>query len=181
MKRLLFLLFCFPILGFGQFGSIVSLSVSPTIPTETDTVYVYADLMFTSSDCELFIKSDYTSVNNIVASTQHCLGLFASICNITDTFKISPLYPGIYTFDLTLSSGVGGPPCTPGIVPNDYDTLVFNVTSTVSLEESLDFESSEIRLKKITNVLGQVVGNKTNTILFYIYDNGLVERKIIIK
>ena len=53
-------------IGIGQ-GSIISLTISPTYPTETDTVYIYAELMFSSSDCECFIKIDYLSANNITA------------------------------------------------------------------------------------------------------------------
>ena len=52
----------------------------------------------------------------------------SAICYNTDTFKINPLSTGTYTFDLTLSSGFGGPPCTAGIVPDDYDTITFYVS-----------------------------------------------------
>ena len=128
MKKLLLILLCLPMIGFGQ-GSIISLTVFPTYPTETDTVYIYASLSFASSSCPLDVKSHSILGNNIVASTQHCLGMLTAICYNTDTFKINPLSTGTYTFDLTLSSGFGGPPCTPGIVPNDYDTITFYVSS----------------------------------------------------
>ena len=57
---------------------------------------------------------------------------------------------------------------------NTIDIMQFS--STQRLRPVFFSEENKIRLKKITNVLGQVVGNKTNTILFYIYDNGLVEK-----
>ena len=119
-------------IGFGQMGSIISLNVSPTYPIETDTVYIYAELAFGYSSCPLNVKSYGISGNNIVASTQHCLGMLSAICYNTDTFKINPLSTGTYTFDLTLSSGFGGSPCTAGIVPDDYDTIRFYV-STLTL------------------------------------------------
>jgi len=130
MKKLLLILLCLPIIGFGQ-GSIISLTVFPTYPTETDTVYIYASLSFASSSCPLDVKSHSILGNNIVASTQHCLGMLTAICYNTDTFKINPLSTGTYTFDLTLSSGFGGPPCTSGIIPDDYDTITFNISTSV--------------------------------------------------
>ena len=163
-------------IGFGQMGSIISLTIFPTYPTEADTVYLYAELMFSSSDCECFTKIDYLSANNISASTQHCLGPALAICNTTDTFEFYPLPSGTYIFDLTLSSGFGGPPCTPGIVPDDYDTITFFVSPTVGIQEHIT--NKELLLT--IDVLGRETKG-TNQPLFYIYDDGTVEKKIIIE
>ena len=67
-----------------------------------------------------------------MASAQHCLGVLASICNITDTFVILPLSAGTYTFDLTLTSGFGGPPCNAGGSVDDNQNFQFTVSSTQS-------------------------------------------------
>ena len=123
-------------IGFTQMlGSISSLIVAPANPNNTDTVYIYAELLFTSSGCPLDFKSFNIVGNNILASTQHCIGIAAAICNTTDTFKLNPLAVGTYTFDLTLSSGAGGPPCTAGIVADDNDVITFNVVNSVGIEE----------------------------------------------
>ena len=165
-------------IGFGQIqGSIISLTISPTYPTNTDTVSVYAELAFTSSSCPLDMKSYSISGNNIVASTQHCLGMLSAICYNTDTFKINPLSTGTYTFDLTLSSGFGGPPCTAGIVPNDYDTITFYVSPSTSVEEY----NTNKELLRTTDILGRETKETKNTLLFYIYDDGTVEKKMIIE
>ena len=174
MKKLLLILLCLPMIGFGQMGSIISLTISPTYPTETDTVYIYAELMFSSSDCECFTKIDYLSANNITASTQHCLGPALAICNTTDTFEFNPLPSGTYIFDLTLSSGFGGPPCTPGIVQDDYDTITFYVSPSIGIEE----HTTNKELLRTIDILGRETKNEP---LFYIYDDGTVEKKIIIK
>jgi len=175
MKKLLLILLCLPMIGFGQIqGSIISLTISPTYPTNTDTVYVYAELAFTSSSCPLDIKSYSISGNNIVASTQHCLGMLTVICNTTDTFKLNPLAVGTYIFDLTLSSGFGGPPCTPGIVPNDYETITFYVYPFTSVEEY----NTNKELLRTTDILGRETKETKNTLLFYIYDDGSVEKRI---
>ena len=101
--------------------------------------------------------------------------MLTTICYNTDTFKINPLSTATYTFDLTLSSGFGGPPCTPGIVPDDYDTITFNVSAFVGIEE----HTTNKELLKITDILGREVNEKRNTTLFYIYNDGTVEKKII--
>ena len=165
-------------IGFGQIqGSIISLTISPTYPTNTDTVYVYAELEFASSSCPLDMKLYSISGNNIVASTQHCLGMLTAICNTTDTFKLNPLAVGTYTFDLTLSSGFGGPPCTAGIVPDDNDVITFNVVTSVGIEE----QTTNKELLQTTDILGRETKETKNTLLFYIYDDGTVEKRIVIE
>ena len=162
-------------IGFGQ-GSIISLTVFPTYPTETDTVYIYAELLFTSSDCPLDMKSHSVLGNNIVASTQHCLGMLTAMCNTTDTFKLNPLALGTYIFDLTLSSGFGSSPCTAGISPDDNDVFTFNVVTSVGIEE----HTTNKELLKVTDLFGRET-KQTNQPLFYIYDDGTVEKKLTLE
>lgn len=124
-------------------SSIVSLTVSPTNPTSTDTIYVYAALMFPNSDCPLDNKGHTLNGNTILASSLHCQGMLTAICNTTDTFKIDPLAAGTYTFDLTLSGGMGGPPCSPPFVADDNDTITFVVVnSTAGIGSATDFDFS---------------------------------------
>ena len=176
MKKLLLILIFFPIFGFGQIvGSITSLTIFPVNPTNTDTVYIYAELSFSSSSCPLDIQMHSIIGNNITASTQHCLGMLSAICNTTDTFKLNPLAVGTYIFDLTLSSGGGAPPCTPGIVPNDNDIITFNVINSVGIEDQIINKN----LLKIIDVFGRET-KEFNQPLFYIYNDGTVEKKIII-
>jgi hypothetical protein len=178
MKKLLLILLCLPMIGLGQMlGSISSLTISPVNPNNTDTVYIYAELLFTSSDCPLDMKSHSVLGNNIVASTQHCLGMLTTICNTTDTFKLNPLAVGTYTFDLTLSSGGGGPPCTAGIVPDDNDIISFSVVNSVGIEE----QTTKKELLRTTDLLGRETTDIKDGVLFYIYDDGTVEKKIIIE
>ena len=165
-------------IGFTQMlGSISSLIVAPANPNNIDTVYIYAELLFTSSGCPLDFKSFNILGNNILASTQHCIGIAAAICNTTDTFKINPLAVGTYTFDLTLSSGAGGPPCTAGIVADDNDVITFNVDNSVGIEE----QTTKKELLRTTDLLGRETTDNKDEVLFYIYDNGTVEKKIIIE
>ena len=177
MKKLLIILFYLPMTGFGQtFGSISSFTISPVNPNNTDTVYIYSELLFCCSNCSLDMKSHSVVGNNIEASTQHCLGMLSVICNTTDTFKLNPLAVGTYTFDLTLSSGFGSSPCTAGISPDDNDVFTFNVVSSVGIEE----HTTNKELLKVTDLFGRET-KQTNQPLFYIYDDGTVEKKLIIE
>ena len=165
-------------IGLGQMlGSISSLTISPVNPNNTDTVYIYAELLFTSTGCPLDIKSYNIVGNNILASTQHCLGIAAAICNTTDTFKLNPLLVGTYLFDLTLSSGGGAPPCTAGVVPDDNDVITFNVVTSVGIEE----QTTNKELLKVTDLLGREKKGTKNEALFYLYNDGTVEKRIVVE
>ena len=72
-------------------------------------------------------------------------------------------------------------------VPNDnfeqalinlgYDTFYLAVTTTgIS-----DIANSKSKLVKITNMFGQETLYRRNTPLFYLYDNGTVEKRIVIE
>ena len=114
--------------------SIVQLRTLPSSPLATDTVYVLADLQFAYSGCVLDTKSHQINGNSISASSHHCTGIAAAICNTTDTFKLGVLGSGNYTFTLTLTNGGGAVPCSPGIAISDMDTLTFSVQSILGIE-----------------------------------------------
>jgi hypothetical protein len=138
MKRCVIILsvFLFSLETFSQ-GTILSLTVSPASPTSTDNVYVYADLQFSSMGCAVDHQGHSTTGSNTNASAHHCMGMLSAICNTVDTFNLGTLPAGPHVFQLTLSSGFGGPPCSPGIVPDDTETLTFNVTSAVGIQEEV--------------------------------------------
>ena len=132
MKKLLLLalIFIFSFNARAQMsGSITNITCYPANPTTSDTIYVFSDVQFSSSDCQLDYALHSVIGNSIMASTHHCLGMLSAICNTTDTFVMPPLAAGTYTFDLTLTSGFGGPPCTAGIVPDDNQNFQFTVSS----------------------------------------------------
>lgn len=122
-------------------NSIVSLTVAPANPSSTDTIYVYAELAFAYSSCPLDMKAHFVNGDTILASSLHCLGMLAAICNTTDTFKIDPLTAGTYVFDLSIAGGMGGPPCSPPIVVDDNDAITFVVASSnAGIKDVIDFD-----------------------------------------
>ena len=132
MKKLLLLAMVF-IFSFNtraqMSGSITNISCYPANPTTNDTIYLYVDCSFGSSSCNMLTSSHSVTGNTIFASSLHCLGMLTAMCNTTDTFMILPLSVGNYIFNMTLSSGFGGPPCTAGIVADDNQLFSFSVSS----------------------------------------------------
>lgn len=120
--------------AFSQ-GQIMTITVDPANPTTNDLVTVYVDLMFNSGDCALDHKGNSTTGNTTTAYSMHCTGMLTVMCHVTDTFDLGYLQAGNHTFNFTLSSGSGGPGCSPGIVPDDTDNLNFTVTSALGLED----------------------------------------------
>ena len=110
-------------------GTIANITCVPTYPNTNDTIYLYVSCYFASSSCNMFTSSHNVAGNTIFASSLHCLGMLTTTCNTTDTFMILPLSTGNYIFDMTLSSGFGGPPCTAGIVADDNQLFTFSVSS----------------------------------------------------
>ena len=120
---------------FAQGGTIQGISISPTNPTVNDNIIIYADVQFTSGGCEVDNQDHTVSGFNITAYAHHCVGLLTVICPVTDEFEIGQLPAGDYTFDFTLTSGAGGPNCSPGIIPDGDDQLQFTVSPSVGIDE----------------------------------------------
>lgn len=116
----------------GQ-GAITAIAIQPANPTVNDQIEILVDLQFAYSSCDADYQDHGLQGSTIIASAHHCVGMLAAICNTTDTFQIGQLPAGNYTFDMTLSSGFGGPGCSPGIVPDDSDQLQFTVSETVGI------------------------------------------------
>lgn len=137
MYKILFItasVFLFPFLSHSQ-GQIMSITVDPANPTTNDLVTVYVDLMFNSGGCDMDNQGSSTTGNTSTAYAMHCVGMATVMCHVTDTFDLGYLQSGNHTFNFTLSSGSGGPGCSPGIVPDDNGSLNFTVTSALGTED----------------------------------------------
>jgi hypothetical protein len=162
----------FSIQLFGQ-GMISSISVVPANPTVADNIEIHVAVQFTSSDCQPDNQGYFVNGTNISASALHCVGMLTAICNTTDVFEIGQLPAGNYTFDFTLSSGFGGPGCSPGFVPDDNDQFQFTVSgavgiSEVSFDESIAYPNPTtgmIFLKTPSSELGYLTTLSGKTIL----------------
>ena len=63
--------------------------------------------------------------------------------------------------------------------PVGCDSIV-NLNLTVTTTGILDIANNKNNLVKITDMLGQETPYRRNTPLFYIYDDGTVEKRIVI-
>ena len=163
--------------SFAQ-GTITGFVIDPPAPTTTDIVKVYVSLQFTSMSCNVDNQGHSTSGSATTAYALHCVGMLSAICNTVDTFNLGMLPAGLNTFSMTLSSGFGGPPCSPGIIPDDNGNTTFTVTTatgiidmqnsknislypnplhtnaTIKIDPAVKLTNAELR---ITDVMGRVV------------------------
>lgn len=131
MRRLLFTLFVTIFSNFhSQMSWINGITISPSTPTELDSITVFIDLSFANSDCPLDHKFISVLGNNIQSSSHHCQGFLAAICDTRDTLLLAPLSVGTYKLVHTSTSGSGSVPCTPGFVVDDVDSIEFYVVNS---------------------------------------------------
>jgi len=136
MKRIYTLLFASALstLSFSQ-GMIQGFTIDPPSPTTTDVVKVYVDVMFPTMGCAVDNQGHSTTGSSTTGFAHHCLGMLSAICTTVDTFNLGTLSAGTHTFSLTLTSGLGGPPCTPGFAPDDNESTSFVVSTPVGITE----------------------------------------------
>ena len=177
MKRLLYIALFFPIALFGQNQTITSITLIPEEPTISDSLVITVEYLFSSSDCQLDV-SNFSYYGDFIASTNHCLGGDAAMCSTSEIFEIWPLSEGTYTFIITSFLGYGETSCTPGIIASDVDSVSFVVTPVLEIEEEVYVQ--ETKLYKMIDILGREhqIHNE-GEILFYLYENGKVEKKFI--
>lgn len=135
MKKLLLIISASLIFANTYSQTILGFTVDPATPSTTDFVKVYVDLEFGYSNCDVDSKGHSTAGTATDAYAHHCQGMLATICNITDTFDLGFLPAGANVFRFTLSSGFGGPGCSPGIVPDGTDSVNFIVTPSTGIAD----------------------------------------------
>lgn len=114
---------------------ITNITVSPSNPTDTDTIYVYINCEFPSGNCNEHTQGITYSSNNIEAYALHCIGILTYICSATDTFIIPPLVSGTYNFKFQLDAGGLPSPCVPGINPGPSDSVQIIVSNTSAIPD----------------------------------------------
>ena len=124
-----------------------------------DTTGNYIDTLSTVNGCDSIV---YTNISIAYTSSYDTLSVTASIVwngTILDN-------SGDYSVTLTNSVGC--------------DSIV-NLNITVTTTGILDIANNKKNLVKITDMLGQETPQRRNTPLFYIYDDGKVEKRIVIE
>lgn len=144
--------------------TIHSITYTPVNPTTHDTIYFYSNCSFNSGDCNPYQTNLSMIGDSVLASALHCLGPLTFICYYTDTFKVNPLPAGNYHFIFQVDEGLGGPPCTPGIVPGPVDSINFVVNAATSVADlESEMHNFSIYPKPVENSFHLLVHSKINS------------------
>ena len=164
MKRILLFFLCFTVFQYNaQMSWINGITISPSTPTELDSITVFIDLSFAYSDCPLEHKFISVLGNDIQSSSHHCQGSLASICDTRDTLLLAPLPVGTYKLIHSSTSGSGSVPCTPGFVVDDVDSIEFYVVnsalSSVTFKVDMNNVTENFTNPEINGTFNSFCGN----------------------
>ncbi|MDG2344219.1 MAG: T9SS type A sorting domain-containing protein [Flavobacteriales bacterium] len=169
MKKTAITLAGFFFINFIYSQGISNISISPLNPTESDTIILSVYQTFTSSGCPLHSKAISMNNNKITSSSLHCIGMLPALCDEVDTFHLPPLSPGLYSYVHSMNSGFGMPNCTPGVAPDDVDSISFEVISISSYKESLNNSLKSIYPNPSKGSFN-LVWNNLGPVELFIYD-----------
>ena len=174
MKKLLLLLLCVPLIGLGQ-GTI-----NCSLLTVTDVVIDNSNLtidftIYNGNSLDIhYPYIAYTIDNNGDTIQNGNLNLFMTFALDTSWYSyslsnsISPSYPLTIYFVYDNLGGMGWVTC-----PLEYNSTT---TQMSDIPKYMDK-----KLLKVTDILGREVNEERNTPLFYIYNDGTVEKRIVIE
>ena len=173
--------------GFHISNTVDSLGYPDIVVTELSTLHITSSTQSFSictGDSLVVGSNVYTSFGNYTDT----LGSFNGCDSIIYTNLL--VNNNFYSFDTLVSSVSIIWSGIPLSVSGDYSSALINsvgcdsivnlnltITNSTSIEES----TNNKKLISITNILGQKTTFRKNTSLFYIYDDGTVEKKIILE
>ena len=77
-------------------GSVIGLTVSPTVLTPTNNIEVIAKTSFAHSGCSLITTSNTVTGYTVNVYSKHPAGMLTTPCSSTNTITIGTLQPGAY-------------------------------------------------------------------------------------
>ena len=176
MKKLLLILLCLPMIGFGQ-GQ-VNCSLLEVTDVVIDNTNLTIDIAVYNGDTMdshyPFIAYTIDALGDTIQSGN--ISWFVTFASDTSWYSymisspIIPVYPlSIYFVYSNLT----------GSNPGDYTcVLTYNISPTNISDINVE---GNRKLQKTVDILGRETKPKTNTPLFYIYDDGTVEKRIVIE
>ena len=173
MKKLLLILLCVPFIGLAQGTMNCSLLTVPDIEIDNINLSISFKIYNGNTMNANYPYIAYTIDNNgdTIQTGQSWLfitfGLDTSLFNYTLATQITPSYPLILYYVYDNLGGLGLDTCM----------LSYNLVSSINNIPTLP---SNRKMKKVTDLLGRET-KQINQPLFYIYDDGTVEKKIIIE
>ena len=176
MKKLLLILLFFPMIGFGQ-GQ-VNCSLLDVTDVVIDNTNMIIDIAVYNGDTMdthyPFIAYTIDDLGDTIQSGN--MNWFVTPALDTSWYScmlsssVIPAYPlSIY---FVYSNFISNP------ATEDTCILTYNLTPTAISDDNI---SSNRNVIKITDLLGQETPYRKNTPLFYIFDDGTVEKRIVIE
>ena len=97
-------------------------------------------------------------------------------------YKIKGISTGLNSFDLnTWEDGTGGVWQNWSVLNGLLSESTSNPINCNSTEVYFEAQTNLNKLTKVIDVFGQEITPKNNQVLFYIYDDGMVEKRIVIE
>ena len=167
--------------------TIINSTASTTTETECDS-YTWNGTTYTSSGTYTYSKTNSIGCDSTITLNLTIENIpIANISQNSNSLIITP-QAGLGPYSYSWSTGEITQLITPsstgvywafvtGVNGCNSDTSLYNYSATATNE----IETTNKQLLKIFNNLGQETPYKRNTPLFYIYDDGTVEKRIVIE
>ena len=176
MKKLLLILLCLPMIGFGQ-GQ-VNCSLLDVTDVVIDNTNMIIDIAVYNGDTMdthyPFIAYTIDDLGDTIQSGN--MNWFVTPALDTAWYSSTLSTPVIPAYPLSIyfvySNFISNP------ATEDTCVLTYNLTPTAISDDNI---SSNRNVIKITDLLGQETPYRKNTPLFYIFDDGTVEKRIVIE
>ena len=170
MKKLLLILLCLPMIGFGQW------QLPAEFTAQSDPINVMPISFTTDSTAVMLSAGDTLIVTNW--SWDFGDGGTDTIQNPIHTYSVY----GNYIVCLT----VGAIPTNGNFIYYTFincDTFTYSPSGWAKIGQttSIQEHTTNKELLKVTDLLGRETKGKKNEPLFYIYDDGTVEKRIVIE
>ena len=165
MKKLLLILLCLPMIGFGQEWEVTFLnpSYARAVQQTSDGGYIITGDIYTSPHSKMWLIK--TNMNGDTLWTRKFGNPYGNGQSVRQTND-------------------GGYIITGNFYQNNFSVAVVLIKTNSSgvVTEIIDFTTStDSKLLKVTDLLGRETKGKKNEVLFYIYDDGTVEKRIVIE
>ena len=133
-KKNVYLLF-FLLLPLNLFSQLVTnFATNPSVVYDTTSFDLIISCSFPNGACDLHTQNHSVFGSIVSANAIHCLGSISGNCTTTDTFHISHLTGGVYTFSFDLSYSLDSSTCIPIAGQINY-TNSFVVQFTTKVDE----------------------------------------------
>ena len=175
MKKLLLLLLCVPLIGLGQ--GTINCSLLTLTDVEIDNSNLTIDFtIYNGNPMDIHYPYIAFTIDHNGDTIQNGqMNLFMTFLLDTSYYSYSllnsvlPSYPLSIYFVYDNLGGLG------------WDTCVIVYNTTTSSELIFLNNINEKKLIKVTDILGREIKEKKNIPLFYIYNDGTVEKRIVIE